>query len=87
MRGYKIFLDTTALLAGLVLARAAKAQVEIDVGVPPVCPYGYYETPPYACAPVDFYGPGFFFNGILWVPGPAGATATAGAIIASSMVA
>ena len=87
MRGFKTLLGTTALLAGLILAPAAKAQVAVEIGVPPVCPYGYYETPPYACAPVGFYGPGFFYNGIfLGVgPGPGGATLTAGANIASSM--
>jgi hypothetical protein len=25
--------------------------------VAPVCPYGYYEAPPYNCAPDDYYGP------------------------------
>ncbi|MGP8271429.1 MAG: hypothetical protein ACLQLH_15285 [Terracidiphilus sp.] len=70
MRGFKTLLGTTALLAGLILAPAAKAQVAVEIGVPPVCPYGYYETPPYACAPVGFYGPGFFYNGIFLGVGP-----------------
>ena len=70
MRGFKTLLGTTALLAGLLLAPAAKAQVAVEVGVPPVCAYGYYEAPPYACAPVGFYGPGFFYNGIFLGVGP-----------------
>ncbi|MGA3263791.1 MAG: hypothetical protein ABSC47_07070 [Terracidiphilus sp.] len=70
MRGFTIFLGTSALLAGLALAPAAKAQVVVDIGVPPVCEFGYYEYPPYACAPYGFYGPGYFFNGIFLGVGP-----------------
>jgi hypothetical protein len=51
-------------------ATKANAQVVVGVGVPPVCAYGYYETPPYACAPVGFYGPGYFHNGIFLGVGP-----------------
>ena len=45
-----------AAVAGIGLtanAREAKAQVgvEVGVGVAPDCPYGYYDVPPYACAP------------------------------------
>jgi hypothetical protein len=43
MRGFKTLLGTAALLAGLALAPAAKAQVAVEVGVPPVCAYGYYD--------------------------------------------
>jgi hypothetical protein len=35
MRGFKIFLGTTALFAGLILVPAARAQVDIEIGVPP----------------------------------------------------
>ena len=70
MRGFKIFLGFTVLLAGLVLVPAAKAQVDIEIGVPPVCAYGYYEAPPYGCAPMGFYGPGYFYNGIFLGVGP-----------------
>ena len=27
------------------------------IGAPPVCPYGYYEYYPYACATYVYYGP------------------------------
>jgi len=79
MRGIKFLLGSAALLAVLSMAPAARAQVAVQIGVPapvvdvdvpPVCPYGYYEAPPYACAPVGFYGPGFFFNGIFLGVGP-----------------
>ena len=72
MRGFKTLLGTTAILAGLVLAPAAKAQVAVEIGVPPVCAYGYYEAPPYGCAPMGFYGPGYFYNGIFLGVGPWG---------------
>ncbi len=72
MQRLKILLGSAALLAGLGLAPAAHAQisVNINIGPPPVCAYGYYEYPPYACAPYGFYGPGYFFNGIFLGVGP-----------------
>ena len=72
MRGLKTFLGTTALLAGLSLglAPAARAQVIVDIGAQPVCSYGYYDYAPYACAPVGFYGPGYFYNGVFLGMGP-----------------
>jgi hypothetical protein len=40
----------------------AQAQVSVDVaiGVAPECPYGYYDTAPYGCAPTGYYGPEWF---------------------------
>ena len=72
MRGIKILLSTTALLAGLAVAPAAQAQIAIDIGVQPVCSYGYYGYAPYACAPMGYYGPGYFYNGIFLGMGPWG---------------
>jgi hypothetical protein len=72
MRGIKILLSTTALLAGLAVAPAAQAQISINIGVQPVCSYGYYGYAPYACAPMGFYGPGYFYNGIFLGMGPWG---------------
>jgi len=42
----------------------------VYVGPPPVCPYGYYEYYPYACAPYGYYGPEWFVNGIFIGAGP-----------------
>ncbi|MGC9158849.1 MAG: hypothetical protein ACP5FH_07640 [Terracidiphilus sp.] len=73
MHGLKILLGSAALLVGLALAPAARAQVSIGInigGPPPVCPYGYFEYPPYQCAPYGYYGPGYFFNGIFLGVGP-----------------
>ncbi len=70
MRGFKSLLYTTILLAPLALVPATGAQVAINIGVQPVCSYGYYDYSPYACAPVGFYGPGYFYNGIFLGMGP-----------------
>jgi hypothetical protein len=66
-------------LAGACFAAAApkvQAQVSINIGAPPVCPYGYYSYPPYNCAPYGYYGPQWFLNGVFigagpWFHGPA----------------
>ena len=60
----------------VVSADKANAQVSVNIGEPPVCPYGYYEVPPYNCAPDGYYGPEWFSGGIFigagpWFHGPA----------------
>jgi len=84
MRGLRILLGTTVLSAGLALAPVAQTQLVVDIGVPPVCSYGYYDYAPYACAPYGFYGPGYFYGGVFLGMGPwrAGVTGTAGVAIA-----
>jgi len=72
MRLIKTLLGTTALVVGLAIAPAAKAQVVVEVGVQPVCSYGYYGYAPYSCAPDGYYGPGYFYNGIFLGMGPWG---------------
>jgi len=42
------------------------------VGAAPVCPYGYYNYYPYACAPYGFYGPEWFSGGVFIGSGPWG---------------
>ncbi len=61
---------------GFMAADRGKAQVAVEVGVAPVCPYGYYSTPPYTCAPYGYYGPEWFVGGVFigagpWFHGPA----------------
>ena len=41
-----------------------------EVGVAPECPYGYYDTAPYACAPYGYYGPEWFTGGVFIGAGP-----------------
>lgn len=57
-------------------ASASQAQVEVTVGPAPDCPYGYFEYPPYTCAPYGYYGPEWFAGGVFigagpWFHGPA----------------
>lgn len=38
----------------------AEAQISVNIGVAPACPYGYYDYTPYRCAPYGYYGPEWF---------------------------
>ena len=59
------------LVIGLVLFLAGcRTHVAVGVGGPPVCPYGYYEAPPYNCAPDGYYGPEWFSGGVFIGAGP-----------------
>src|ERR1700683_1903784 len=53
-----------------VVSPRANAQVSVDIGVAPECPYGYYDVPPYNCAPVGYYGPEWFAGGVFIGAGP-----------------
>lgn len=66
-------LCAAVILPFLASAPQASAQVSFNVQIgtpPPVCPYGYYDYAPYACAPMGFYGPGYFYHGIFLGVGP-----------------
>ncbi len=60
----------------LPLSTTANAQIAVgvgigdDVGVPPVCDWGYYSYYPYACAPYGYYGPSWFADGLFIGAGP-----------------
>jgi len=73
-----LFLSTIAA-AMLVPSLAAPSQVSvgINLGGPPVCPYGYFDYAPYDCAPYGYYGPDWFVGGVFlgagpWFHGPRG---------------
>ena len=71
MRGFTFLV--LAAVAGIGLtagATKAAAQVSIDVGVAPDCPYGYYDAAPYNCAPTGYYGPEWFSGGSFTGAGP-----------------
>src|SRR5450755_1328040 len=77
MRGLKRYsiptlFGVTLLAIGTAgpIAPTAQAQISINIGVQPVCTYGYYDYSPYSCAPMGFYGPGYFYNGIFLGMGP-----------------
>jgi len=48
----------------------AQAQVTVQIGPAPDCPYGYYDYAPYDCAPYGYYGPEWFRDGIFIGAGP-----------------
>jgi hypothetical protein len=50
----------------------ADAQVSfgVQIGAQPECPYGYFDYPPYDCAPYGYYGPEWFPNGEFLGTGP-----------------
>jgi uncharacterized membrane protein YgcG len=68
----------SALAIALVSAvSAAPAQVSINIGAAPICPYGYFDYSPYTCAPYGYYGPDWFTGGVFigagpWFHGPHG---------------
>ena len=59
-----------AVFSLTVTAPAAHAQVAVEVGPPPDCPYGYYDVAPYDCAPAGYYGPEWFTDGVFIGVGP-----------------
>lgn len=70
---------TLSIVAGALFsyASAAPAQISINIGVAPVCPYGYFDYAPYDCAPYGYYGPDWFVGGLFigagpWFHGPHG---------------
>lgn len=46
------------------------AQIAVQIGPAPVCPYGYYAYAPYNCAPYGYYGPNWFAGGVFIGAGP-----------------
>src|SRR6202050_2617139 len=48
----------------------AQVSVGVNIGVAPDCPYGYYDTAPYGCAPYGYYSPEWFTGGVFIGAGP-----------------
>jgi hypothetical protein len=60
---YKITFLTLAAVAAIFITAGTprtEAQISINIGVEPVCPYGYYDYTPYRCAPYGYYGSEWF---------------------------
>jgi hypothetical protein len=71
MRGLTfVALAALAVLCLTAIAPNAQAQVAVQIGPAPDCPYGYYDVAPYNCAPVGYYGPEWFNDGIFIGVGP-----------------
>jgi hypothetical protein len=73
----RFFALSAMVVASLSIPSIARAQVAINVGPAPVCPYGYYNFAPYSCAPYGYYGPEWFNGGVFigagpWFHGPQG---------------
>lgn len=66
------FLALAAVTGSLFAATipTAEAQVSINIGVAPSCPYGYYDAAPYGCAPSGYYGPEWFNGAVFIGAGP-----------------
>ena len=71
MNGLKLFvLGAIAVICFAAAAPTTTAQVAVEIGPAPVCPYGYYDVPPYNCAPYGYYGPEWFSGGVFIGVGP-----------------
>lgn len=71
MKMFKIFTLIISVAFWMpIVAPRAEAQVSVAIGPAPVCPYGYYDYPPYACAPYGYYGPEWFSGGVFIGAGP-----------------
>jgi hypothetical protein len=66
-------LALAASVVGILFATtAANADEMLGDGLDdePLCPYGYYDFAPYACAPYGYYGPEWFVGGFFIGTGP-----------------
>ena len=71
MRGFTFLLLTAVAGIGFTAtAPKAEAQVSVDIGIAPECPYGYYDVAPYTCAPAGYYGPEWFNGDVFIGAGP-----------------
>jgi hypothetical protein len=61
---------TVALVLSAVPVAPAQVAVGVNIGPAPICPYGYFDYPPYDCAPYGYYGPDWFLGGVFLGAGP-----------------
>jgi hypothetical protein len=70
MNYWKILALPALIAALLSVPRSAPAQVSVNIGAAPGCPYGYFDYAPYNCAPYGYYGPEWFSGGVFIGAGP-----------------
>jgi hypothetical protein len=71
MRGFKLLTLAAAVgICSTVTGANAQAQLSVNIGVAPACPYGYYDVAPYGCAPAGYYGPEWFTGDVFIGAGP-----------------
>ena len=63
-------LAAIAAMCFTVTAPKVDAQVSVEIGAAPDCPYGYYDAAPYGCAPYGYYGSEWFTGGVFIGAGP-----------------
>ncbi len=74
---YLVLIAVVGICLTMSTAKAeAQVSVGVNIGAAPDCPYGYYDTAPYGCAPYGYYGPEWFPGGVFigagpWFHGPA----------------
>jgi hypothetical protein len=51
MRGFAFLVVAAVAGIGFTAIPKTQAQVGVEIGVAPECPYGYYDVAPYSCAP------------------------------------
>jgi hypothetical protein len=61
---YSLMAVATASIFLLIPATPSHAQVTVNFGAEPNCPYGYYDYAPYNCTPDGYYGPEWFNGGV-----------------------
>ena len=72
----KVLAFSALTIALISCVPVTPAQVSVNIGVAPACPYGYFSYAPYNCAPYGYYGPDWFVDGVFvgagaWFHGPA----------------
>lgn len=77
LRVLAVAVAATLGMAGVGPRAAAQVSFHVQIGAPPVCPYGYFDYAPYSCAPFGYYGPQWFRGGVFigtgpWYRGPEG---------------
>ena len=71
MRGFTfLVLAGVAGIGFVAISPKADAQVSVEIGLAPECPYGYYDVAPYRCAPSGYYGPEWFTGNVFIGAGP-----------------
>jgi hypothetical protein len=71
MRGFTLLLLAAAVVCCFTATvPKAQAQVSVNIGVAPECPYGYFDIAPYDCAPAGYYGPEWFSGEVFVGAGP-----------------
>jgi len=70
MRGFKCLVIAVVGLGLAVAVPEGHAQISVNIGVAPNCPYGYFDYAPYSCSPYGYYGPDWFNRGLFIGAGP-----------------